>query len=93
MSPNVGGGGVAGSQPMRTAVHTSSDIGAQINFGDLTPYLTYAPHLFFSRELVPLISSHPAQSIVAKIFTSEPVLLNVYGAPELIPRNEFRQPM
>jgi hypothetical protein len=26
---------------------------------------------------------------------SEPVLLNVYGAPgpELIPRNEFRQPM
>ncbi len=25
--------------------------------------------------------------------TTEPVLLNVYGAPELIPRNEFRQPM
>ena len=25
--------------------------------------------------------------------TPEPVLLNVYGAPELIPRNEFRQPM
>jgi hypothetical protein len=24
---------------------------------------------------------------------SEPVLLNVYGAPELIPRDEFRQPM
>ncbi len=24
---------------------------------------------------------------------SEPVLLNVYGAPELMPRNEFRQPM
>jgi hypothetical protein len=24
---------------------------------------------------------------------SEPVLLNVYEAPELIPRNEFRQPM
>jgi hypothetical protein len=23
----------------------------------------------------------------------EPVLLNVYGAPELIPRNEFGQPM
>jgi hypothetical protein len=23
----------------------------------------------------------------------EPELLNVYGAPELIPRNEFRQPM
>jgi hypothetical protein len=26
-------------------------------------------------------------------FGSEPVLLNVYGAPELMPRNEFRQPM
>ncbi len=25
--------------------------------------------------------------------TPEPVLLNVYGAPALIPRNEFRQPM
>ncbi len=24
---------------------------------------------------------------------TEPVLLNVYGAPELIPRNEFRQPI
>jgi hypothetical protein len=24
---------------------------------------------------------------------AESVLLNVYGAPELIPRNEFRQPM
>jgi hypothetical protein len=24
---------------------------------------------------------------------SEPVLLNVYGAPASIPRNEFRQPM
>ncbi len=23
----------------------------------------------------------------------EPILLNVYGAPELIPRNEFHQPM
>jgi hypothetical protein len=25
--------------------------------------------------------------------TPEPVLLNVYGAQESIPRNEFRQPM
>jgi hypothetical protein len=24
---------------------------------------------------------------------AEPVLLNVYGAPELMPRNEFRQPI
>jgi hypothetical protein len=35
MSPNAGGG-VAGSLVMRKAVHRSP-----INFGDLTPYLTY----------------------------------------------------
>jgi hypothetical protein len=39
MSPNAGGGGgAAGSQPLSTALHMH---GAQINFGDLTPYLTY----------------------------------------------------
>ncbi len=38
MNPNAGGRGVAGSQSMSTAVHKA---GAQINFGDLTPYLTY----------------------------------------------------
>ncbi len=27
------------------------------------------------------------------LLCTEPVLLNVYGAPELIPRNEFRQPI
>jgi hypothetical protein len=27
-----------------------------------------------------------------KKFEAEPVLFKVYGAPELIPRNEFRQP-
>ncbi len=39
MSPiaGEGGKGVAGSQPMSTSVHR-----AQINYGDLTPYLTYA---------------------------------------------------
>ncbi len=38
--PKCGGGGrVAGSQPMSTAVHSAH--GVQINFGDLTPYLTY----------------------------------------------------
>ncbi len=34
----IRGGGVVGSQPMRTAVHITWH-GAQINFGDLTPYL------------------------------------------------------
>ncbi len=33
------GEGVAGSQPMSTAVHNAH--GALINSGDLTPYLTY----------------------------------------------------
>jgi hypothetical protein len=38
--PYCGGGGVvSGSQPMRTAVHITWH-GAQINFGELTPYLT-----------------------------------------------------
>ncbi len=35
-----GEGGVAGSRPMSTAVHIMWH-GAQINFGDLPPYLTY----------------------------------------------------
>jgi hypothetical protein len=34
-----GGGGVAGSQPMSSAVHRT---GAQIGFGDITSYLTHA---------------------------------------------------
>jgi hypothetical protein len=34
------GGGVAGSQPMSTAMHNAH--GAQIYVGDQTPYLTYA---------------------------------------------------
>ncbi len=34
-------------------------------------------------------SSLPAPSSISP----EPVLLNVYGVPELIPRNEFRQPV
>ncbi len=37
--PKCWGMGVAGSQPMSTSVHNAH--GAQTNFGDLTPYLTY----------------------------------------------------
>jgi hypothetical protein len=33
-----GEGGVVGSQPVSTAVHRSPNT---VNFGDLTPYLTY----------------------------------------------------
>jgi hypothetical protein len=39
---------------------------------------------------------HPvwvAENHVKPCNSAEPVLLNVYGALELIPRNEFRQPM
>ncbi len=36
-------GGVAGSQPMSTAVHITWH-GAQINFGDLPPYLIFGRH-------------------------------------------------
>ncbi len=40
-SPNAGErGGLAGSQPMSTALHITWH-GAQINCGDLPPYLTY----------------------------------------------------
>jgi hypothetical protein len=43
MSPNAGGGGVAG-----TGFQPEAELftGAQINFGDLTPYLTYMHGLF-----------------------------------------------
>jgi hypothetical protein len=37
MSPNAGGGAVAGSQPMSTDM----EIEPKINLGDLTPFLTY----------------------------------------------------
>ncbi len=42
-----GGGGVAGSQPMSTAVQYN---GAQINFGDLTPYLIYGGQVFSAQR-------------------------------------------
>ncbi len=54
------GGGVAGSQPMRTAVHITWH-GAQINFGDLTPYLTNGIsqicHLFTSQPILYTVGS------------------------------------
>ncbi len=52
--PKCGGGGVARSQPMRTAVHSTWH-GAQINFGDLTPYLTYGRTIEPSRVRPPVV--------------------------------------
>ncbi len=49
-----------------------------------------------SLELVPGLLTRSqilALSIFKLLRIPEPVLLNIYGAPELIPRNEFRQPM
>jgi hypothetical protein len=43
MSPDEGGGEVAGSQPMSTAVHIKE---AKLNFGDLIPYLTYGKTVY-----------------------------------------------
>jgi|LakMenEpi03Aug12_release.lakeMendotaPanAssembly.Ray.scaffolds.fasta_scaffold820110_1 hypothetical protein len=42
---------VAGSQPMSTAVHKN---GAQINFRDLNPYLTYGHRCFMCVDIVVL---------------------------------------
>ncbi len=53
--------GVAGSQPMSTAVHITWH-GAQINFGDLTPYLTYAWNgLHLVHDLVKYLLWHGCQ--------------------------------
>ncbi len=58
------------------------------------------PSLWFnSPSLLPLCQStiYMQRQCVAgrgwEVLSPEPVLLNVYGAPELMPRNEFRQPM
>ncbi len=45
MSPNGRRGVLAGSTAMSTVEHITWH-GAQINFGDLTPYLTYAPKYY-----------------------------------------------
>jgi hypothetical protein len=55
MSPNAGGErsyGVSGSQPMRTAVQCA--YGAQINFRDLTPYLSLKQRGLIYTEHKPL---------------------------------------
>ncbi len=51
-----------------------------------------APYSVPSSSMVNIVSSLVPHSGIRQLF-AEPVLLNVYGAPALIPRNEFRQPM
>ncbi len=43
-------------------------------------------------SVVPYQYHQPFCDVPLPVYT-EPVFLNVYGAPESIPRNEFRQPM
>ncbi len=60
-----GGKGVAGSQPMSTAVHITWP-GAQINIGDLPLYLTYDLYQSGGKNLVSTkddIETHPSFSL------------------------------
>jgi hypothetical protein len=47
-SINTGGWGIAGSQPMTKAVQCAHHVtwSPNANFEDLTPYLTYDPHIY-----------------------------------------------
>jgi hypothetical protein len=69
--PKCGGRGVAaGSQPMSTAVHNAH--GAQVNFRDLTPFLTWLDR---SEIRVLVVNSSPKEtdlpwtSIYCRYFT------------------------
>jgi hypothetical protein len=44
---------------------------------------------------IAIINENPGRTAASLHYSiiPEPVFLNVYGAPESIPRNEFRQPM
>ncbi len=56
-----GEGGSWGSQPMSTAVHITWHE-AQINFGDLPPYLIYAVHTLWNLAVIVLICGLPCMS-------------------------------
>jgi hypothetical protein len=56
-----GEGAVAGSQPIGTAVHITWH-GAQINFGDPTPYLTYGQLIIHSFSLIVLVTPWDASA-------------------------------
>jgi hypothetical protein len=58
-----GEGVVAGCQPLSTAVHITWH-GAQINFGDLLPYLTYVLRRFQMREEGELAGPQPMSTAV-----------------------------
>ncbi len=89
-----GGGGVSANE--YSCAH-----GAQINFGNLTPYLTYGVTTCLTLNWLTAIPSYihvPTQPSVSKRLRStgidseesispEPVFVNVYVAQDSIPRN------
>jgi hypothetical protein len=54
-------------------------------------FLNYRRKGTFSQQVK--TTAHAPELEQTGICSTEPVLLNVFGAPESIPRNEFRQPM
>ncbi len=92
-----GGGGVAGSQPMSIAVHITW-LGAQINFGDLPPYLTYGTwkcciNVTFKILLQICWKVHSQNNCAlrkcSKIFKNHAVLWIVFDSIELLRKNNF----
>jgi hypothetical protein len=71
-------GGVAGSQPISTAVRRAAE--AQIDFGDLTPYLTFA---LTNCAIVPKAATNFCISAVSHL-KGRPSLSTVHAAAILI---------
>jgi hypothetical protein len=73
------GMGVAGSQPMSTAVHITC-IGAKRNFGDLPPYLTY----FYTETKDSLHREHLQRTLIVKVLLPRSRELSCKTQKELI---------
>jgi hypothetical protein len=59
----------------------------------VTPVLAVSLCVMFYLVVTPVLAEALTDRLAFFFATPEPVFLNVYGAQELIPRNEFRQPM
>ncbi len=69
---------------------------AKMRAGDFLKFFRSSKRGRDSKESIPRIAggqNAPHGSAPWQVNTTEPVFSNVYGAPELIPRKEFRQPM
>ncbi len=83
MSPNKGGGG--GSQPMTTAVHME----AQINFGDLTPYLNLCLDTSTSMYLTVFLAGAKRRVLT---FLYTPPTTNAEKLKQIFPRKGIERP-